>query len=190
ARFGNGIVEITARGSLQVRGLTSESTGGLAAQVDALGIAVRSGLPVETSPLAGLDRDEAADPRKLAREIRERAEALGLTSRLGPKVSVTVDGSGVLGLGGMIADVKLEAVAGEELVERAEGRGICEESAITWLLRVGGSSSTARVLGRFSQSEAAEITLRVLAAIAEHGPAARARDLGDAELAAITGREP
>src|SRR5690606_34689906 len=112
ARFGNGIVELTARGSLQVRGLKAESTGGLAAAVDALGIAVRSGLPVETSPLAGLDGEEVGDPRELACAIREGVESQGLMERLGPKVSVTVDGGGVLGLGGIVADVKLEAVDG------------------------------------------------------------------------------
>ncbi|WP_246226160.1 nitrite/sulfite reductase [Chelativorans xinjiangense] len=111
-RLGNGILEITARGSLQVRGLTEESAVALGVEVEALGIEVRSGLPVDISPLAGLDAGEVADPRGLAREIWERCEALGLSSRLGPKVSVTVDGGGSLGLGGVFADVKLEAVAG------------------------------------------------------------------------------
>lgn len=56
-RHGNGIMEVTARGSLQIRGLTAESARLLAAEVDALGIAVRSGVPVETGPLAGIDPD-------------------------------------------------------------------------------------------------------------------------------------
>src|SRR5262245_24963721 len=65
-RHGNGIIEITARGSLQIRGLTAMSAAQLAAEVDALGIEVRSGVPVETGPVAGLDPDEIADPRPLA----------------------------------------------------------------------------------------------------------------------------
>lgn len=172
-RFGNGIIEITARGSLQVRGLTAESAAELGAEVDALGIEARSDLPLDIGPLAGLDAEEIADPRRLAREIRAKAETLGLVARLGPKVSVTVDGGGVLGLGGLLADVKLEAVDAEN-----------------WLLRIGGISATARVLGQFGEEEAADVSVRVLAAIAERGSAARARDLVDAELAAITGGKP
>ena len=77
-RHGNGIVEVTARGSLQIRGLTPESAALLAAEVDALGIAVRTGVPVETGPLAGLDPDEIADPTPLAERIRAAIEAAGL----------------------------------------------------------------------------------------------------------------
>ena len=64
ARLGNGIVEVTARGSLQVRGLTPASAAELAAALDELGIAVAEGLPVVTGPLAGArsgrDRRSAA----------------------------------------------------------------------------------------------------------------------------------
>ncbi|WP_274424619.1 hypothetical protein [Chelativorans sp. YIM 93263] len=261
-RFGNGIIEITARGSLQIRGLTEESTGGLAAEVESLGIAVRSGLPIDTNPLAGRDSEEVADPRDLAREIAERAAALGLSERLGPKVSVTVDGGGALGLGGITADVKLEGMAqsfadtvevdssrsggvppsptrfaghlspasggeegragiaagdsspplwgrGAERMRGGEGvtrhknirsnenetvrgsgggnTGHCA-SNITWVIRVGGTSATARVLGHFSQDNAVETTVRILRAIAERGLNARARDLSESDLAAITGR--
>jgi precorrin-3B synthase len=246
-RFGNGILEITARGSLQLRGLTAASAVGLGAEVEALGIALRAGLPLDVNPLAGLDAEEVADPRKLAREIGTRVEALGLIAGLGPKVSVTVDGSGALGLGGLLADVKLEAVAGakrigetapyvaplcpaghlpheggdqpsrppspssniaEKMPAQAAGvisplvgemsgrteRGNVERNASEkgslWLLRVGGTSATARVLGQFSETDATEIAVRILQALADRGRAARSRDLTDAELAAIAGRGP
>ena len=54
-RHGNGIVEVTARGSVQMRGLAPATVGPLAEDVDALGISPRTGLPVETPALAGLD---------------------------------------------------------------------------------------------------------------------------------------
>ncbi|TIU58285.1 MAG: precorrin-3B synthase, partial [Mesorhizobium sp.] len=109
-RHGNGIMEVTARGSLQIRGLTAESARLLAAEVDALGIAVRTGVPVETGPLAGIDPQEVADPRPLAERIRAAVEEAGLTPRLGPKVSVVIDGGGQLTMDAVTADIRLSAV--------------------------------------------------------------------------------
>ncbi|TIV30199.1 MAG: precorrin-3B synthase, partial [Mesorhizobium sp.] len=109
-RHGNGIMEVTARGSLQIRGLSAESARMLAAEVDALGIEVRTGVPVETGPLAGIDPQEVADPRPLAERLRAAIEEAGLTARLGPKVSVLVDGGGQLTMDAVAADVRLKAV--------------------------------------------------------------------------------
>ncbi|TIM93420.1 MAG: precorrin-3B synthase, partial [Mesorhizobium sp.] len=109
-RHGNGIMEVTARGSLQIRGLTTDSAARLAAEVDALDIAVRTGVPVETGPLAGIDPQEIADPRPLAERIRASIDEAGLAPRLGPKVSVVVDGCGQLTMDSVTADVRLAAV--------------------------------------------------------------------------------
>jgi precorrin-3B synthase len=51
---GNGIVEVTARGSIQVRGLAPASAPRFAAAVGALGIAANDGVAVHTNPLAGV----------------------------------------------------------------------------------------------------------------------------------------
>ena len=64
------LIEVTARGSLQMRGLAADAAPELAAALDALGIVVAAGLPVLTGPLAGLDPAETADPRPLAAAIR------------------------------------------------------------------------------------------------------------------------
>ena len=50
-RHGNGIVEVTARGSLQVRGLTPRSAPLFAAEVAALGIAAQMACRCSTGPL-------------------------------------------------------------------------------------------------------------------------------------------
>lgn len=109
-RHGNGIMEVTQRGSIQIRGLTPASARQLAGEVNALGIAVRSGVPVETGPLAGIDPDEVADPRPLTEAIRAALESAGLPGRLGPKVTVIVDGGGRVAMDALLADVKLTAV--------------------------------------------------------------------------------
>jgi len=179
-RFGNAVLEVTARGSLQIRGLTAESAPVLAAELEMLAVEVATGVPVEISPLAGIDALEMADPRPLAREIRKRIEAMSLSNTLAPKVSVTVDGGGAIGLGAIIADVKLEAAGPTTLLQRAPG----------WLVRVGGTSATARVFGCFEERVAADITIQLLEAVAQRGRTARAYDLSDQELQAIAPTAP
>ncbi|WP_378950227.1 precorrin-3B synthase [Mesorhizobium sp. ANAO-SY3R2] len=172
-RHGNGIVEVTARGSIQIRGLTAESAALLAAEVDALGIAVRTGVPVDTSPLAGIDPAEIADPRPLAETIRAGIAKAGLVERLGPKVSVVVDGRGQIGLGAVMGDVRLVAA-----------------DAMRWRLSVGGDEKAATFVGEFDADAAATATLDILKAVAELGRQSRARDVGLATVhSAIEGSE-
>src|SRR5262245_11749020 len=162
-RHGNSILEVTARGSLQIRGLEADTVAPLAADIDSLGIAVRTGVPVETGPLAGLDPEEIADPRPLAKAIRSAIAATDLTPRLGPKVSVIVDGGGVLNLGGIIADVRLTAA----------GRA----NDVAWKLAIGGTAETSVAIATLSEEEAGNAALSVLAAIAAAGRQGQARDL-------------
>ncbi|MEP9371716.1 precorrin-3B synthase [Mesorhizobium sp. KR1-2] len=164
-RHGNGVIEVTARGSLQIRGLTAESAALLATEVDALGIAVRTGVPVETGPLAGLDPQEIADPSPLAARIREAIDAAGLGARLGPKVSLVVDGGGRLNMYTVQADVRLTALAPGQ-----------------WLLAVAGDARTATTIGAVAEADACDAALAILNAIAERGREARARDLTTEEL--------
>ncbi|ESX62031.1 cobalamin biosynthesis protein CobG [Mesorhizobium sp. LSHC422A00] len=172
-RHGNGIMEVTARGSLQIRGLTAESAVLLAAEVDALGIAVRTGVPVETGPLAGIDPREIADPRALAERIRAAVEEAGLTPRLGPKVSVVVDGGGQLTMDGVTADVRLKAV-------RVGGN-------VMWSLSVAGDGQSARPLATADEDAARDIAVAVLRMTAEKGREAHARDLSERQLASLAG---
>lgn len=170
-RHGNGVVEVTARGSLQIRGLTAESAPLLAAEVDALGIAVRTGVPVETGPLASLDPDEIADPSLLAARIRDAIDAAGLGARLGPKVSVVVDGGGRLNMNTVQADVRLTALASGQ-----------------WLLAVAGDASTATPVRAIAETDARDAALAILEAIAGRGREARARDLPSDDLTSFLQR--
>lgn len=170
--YGNGIVEVTARGSFQIRGLTPGSAAVLATDVDALGIAVRSGVPVETGRLAGIDPDEVADPRPLADHLRAAIASGGFQGRLGPKVSVVIDGGGNSSMDTVAADVR--ATAG-----RPQGTG-----PILWRLAMAGDAASATPVAMVSGADAAQAVVSMLLAIAERGPDARARDLlqGDSQL--------
>ena len=148
---GNGLVEITARGNLQVRGLREQSASPFAAAIEAI-VAIERGLVVETQPLAGDDPQEIADPRFVAQTIREMAGPLA--DRLGPKVSVVVDGGGQISLAAK-ADIRLTAVMpGQWLVgvAGAEGDTLPEAEAIQ---RAGAVLSQLAALG--PQSRAANL---------------------------------
>jgi len=143
--LGNGVVEVTARGKLQIRGLTALSAPRLASGIDALGIFVRQGFPVETSALAGLDAQAMFDPRGLADAISEGAAKL--MGRLAPKVSVVVDGGGALHLGGLAADIAVTAggitLAGVPFARVAEDRAAA--TVITLLESLAARGKAARM---------------------------------------------
>ena len=172
-RFGNGILEVTRRGNLQIRGLSAESAVEFAKAVDAIGIAVTSGIPVETGPLAGLDATEVADPRPLAQAIREAIDEAGLALRLGPKVSVVVDSGGALPMGDVAADVRL--------VAQRQGR---------WRLSAGGTAKEAGYAGPVTEAEAVKAVLFLLEAIAAKGLPARGRDLSLGDISGPVERVP
>ncbi|TPL97617.1 precorrin-3B synthase [Mesorhizobium sp. B2-3-10] len=173
SRHGNRIMEVTARGSLQIRGLTTESAALLAAEVDALGIAVRTGVPVETGPLAGIDPHEIADPRAMAERIMAAIEDAGLAPRLGPKVSVVVDGGGQLTLDTVTADVRLKAV------------GV--SAGTLWAISVAGDSQSEKRLATADEDAARDIAVAALRMVAEKGQDAHTRDLSERQLASLAG---
>ncbi len=105
---GNGVIEVTARGSIQVRGLSQASAPRFAAAVAALGIAAGD-IAVHVSPLAGLEANEILDAEKIAADLRRALAEHALVARLAPKISVAIDGGGPLGLDGLSADVRLRA---------------------------------------------------------------------------------
>ena len=165
---GNGVVEVTARGSIQIRGLKPASVIPFADSVAALGIEVPDRPVVIANPLAGLDAAEAADLTGLVAELRRGIAAASFAAGLAPKVSVIVDGGGALHLDGLGADIRLRAVPGETL-----------------LLTLGDDVTTATQLGRVRPEDALAAILELLGAIARRGRFARGRDLGADEAAVV-----
>ncbi|MDK1375407.1 MULTISPECIES: precorrin-3B synthase [unclassified Sinorhizobium] len=159
-RFGNGILEVTARGNLQVRGLTAADVAGLASAIGEAGIGVAEGVAIETPPLAGVDTDEIIDPRPLALALREAITALDSPLKLAPKLSIIIDGGGRFHLDNIVADLRLKAVKTDD--------------DVAWLLSLGG---TARPVALLDHRKVVPGLLAVLRRLATMGDAARGRDL-------------
>ena len=152
AEHGNGLVEITARGNLQVRGLGPDNVALFADAISEL-LTIEAGLVVDISPLAGLDPQELADPRPIAAAIRDGAAPW--VDRLGPKVSVVIDSSGQAPLAALKADIRIVA-----LPDRL------------WAIILGGGKPQ-----RVDAGGAVATALALLGALAAMGPDARAADL-------------
>ena len=191
---GNGVMEVTARGSLQVRGLTPGSALLFASEVAALDIAAHDGVAVLAGPLRD-DPGEVIDAGGLAAQLRWAIAAADLA--LAPKVSVVVDGGGRLHLDALSADVRLRAVGSAEsprllvalgallplpeggrVGEGVAGRtsGMCGESAgpLPNPPPRGGGESW---LGAIAPERAVDVVVGLLQALAAGGPAARAAEV-------------
>jgi precorrin-3B synthase len=177
-RHGNGVIEITSRGSLQIRGLTAASAPLFADAVARLGIETGGDVPVIADPLTGLDPGEVIESGKLAAQVRNVLAAQSFTATLGPKVSVVVDGGAQLHLDALAADVRLRAL------DRSSG---------ALIVMIGAAAAGATALGIIQPQQAADVVARLLSVIAARGPQMRARDIIATEgidvfRAAIAGR--
>ena len=169
-RLGNGIIEITSRGSIQVRGLSAASAPQFAVDLAALDIAAADGVPICCNPLAGLDAAELLDCTALAAELRRALARRSPAAKLGAKVSVAIDGGGTLNLAKLSTDIRLCA--------QAPGGTVAFDVA------VGGDAASAVSLGIVAPSDAIEAVTRLLEVLARRGLGARARDIIAAEGAA------
>jgi precorrin-3B synthase len=161
-RHGNGIIEITSRGSIQIRGLNATSAASFVADVATLGIPASDGIPVTTDPLSGLDCDSVLDAASFVADLRQALATASFASRLSAKLSVVVDGGGSLHLDELPADIRLRAAY-------ADGQ-------VRFHIALGGGASTAMPLGSISSNRAAECVVRLLEVLATVAPHARMRD--------------
>ncbi len=164
---GNGILEITRRGSIQVRGLRPETVANFGAALRAAGVATDDGVPVFLSPLAGIDPAETDDMRPVAGRLAEAISASSLAPRLAAKLSIVLDGGGRLHLDALAADIRVAEEAGPH------GR--------LYRLSLAGNALEATLLGGLARENIVPALISVLRRIAGLGRHARARDLLDAE---------
>jgi precorrin-3B synthase len=163
--YGNGIIEITARGSIQVRGLSPHSAPDFADAIAALGIAAEDGVPILCNPLAGLDAAEIFDAIALAAALRRAVTQQSLAGRLDPKVSVVIDGGAPLNLAQIAADIRVRA-------QLRNGQPVLR-------LALGGDDRNAFDLGFIAVDNAVNAVSRLLRVLVKRG--ARARDIIAAE---------
>jgi precorrin-3B synthase len=157
---GNGIIEVTARGSLQVRGLTARSAPAFARAIAGLDIAAAEGVSVIADPLPD-GTNGIIDTTAIAATLRRAIADAGLA--LAPKISVVVDGGGPLHLDTLAADVRLRAIGSAQ--------------APRFHVSVGGDAGSATPLGSVPLRKAADVVVNLLEVIAAHGANERAVDV-------------
>ena len=172
---GNGILEVSMRGNLQVRGLDAQTAPRFAQGVRAVGIVPHSGIAIDISPLSGLDPREVADARTVAYEIRAELAKAHWSTDLAPKTSVVIDGGGQITLADLIADIRIVAADGGP------------EGEPGWQLYTGDTESRSRDRG-FVRDDAGAVTavVALLERLAAKGNGARGRDLDDGYLSAVS----
>ena len=114
-RYGNGLLDLSARANLQLRGVQEASLPALVEALQAHGLiddsaeaeAVRN---VLASPLAGLAPDAAFDIRPYVRALERRLASDEALHDLPSKFSFIVDDGGGLSLSGVGADIRFLAL--------------------------------------------------------------------------------
>ncbi len=122
-RHGSGVLELTNRGNVQVRGLSPNSASCFAAEMVAARLAspdpeVERRRNLLVSPLLDDDPAIAPDTRAVAEAIASHIETEPCFDALSDKFLVVVDGGGVLPLGGVRADIRLHPAGGDWRIER------------------------------------------------------------------------
>ena len=116
-RWGRGIVEVTSRGNLQLRGIAGGAVDGAAAALVDAGLAdpdpsrdARRG--VVAPPLTGHDPAEVVDAGRLLAAVVDSLVTAALAPGLPPKFGVVVDTGGSIRVGAVPADLVLVAAGG------------------------------------------------------------------------------
>ncbi len=140
-RYGNGLIDLSHRGNLQLRGLTTNGLEPVTEALRAMGyvsedVAAEAVRNVLCDPTAGLDPAAAMDVRPVALAIDARLAADPAAHALPAKFGWLVSGGGTAHLGNSSADVRFDALDGNRLrvslggtLAGAAPLGVCEAGA-------------------------------------------------------------
>jgi precorrin-3B synthase len=160
-RHGNGLIEITARGSVQIRGLAANTVDLMTTEIRAAGIVVHEGPAIELPPLHGLLADEIDHPAMMEEFVRTQLGERLRSAALAPKLSIVIDGGGAFGLGSISADIRLVAT-----------------SPGKWAVAIGGDGRSARTIALGTRDQVIHVAGEVLDLLVSMGWQRRGRDIG------------
>ena len=164
---GNGLIELTSRGNLQLRGVRDATLGALTSALDALGLldttpeaeAIRN---VVSSPLAGID-ETAFDTRPIVKALEQGLTGDSEIAGLSDKFGFLVDGGGLLPLDDIEADIRFVWTGDQFAI------GLARECGCVWV-------------GVCSPGEVTGVAIGLARAFLGHaGSVRRVRHLSDAE---------
>ncbi len=178
-RHAGGYAHITTRANLQIREITAENTISVIEAILDLGLCSKGAgadniRNVTGSATAGIDRQEIADTRPLAKEWHHHILNSRTLIGLPRKFNVAFDG------GGVIATLEESNDIGFQAVMAGEGAGV--EPGLWWRIVLGGISGhrdLARPSGVFCKSEdctrIADAMIRVFSAHGDRTDRSKAR---------------
>lgn len=160
---GNGRIDVSARGNIQIRGITDTSIQPLAVRIEALNILANDRPAIAINALSGIDPAISNDPVEFAEQIRALIDPAMIFA---PKLTIVIDGGGLFPLDDQSADIRVVAVGPN------------------WSLALAGDAASAKQIAVVPADRVASTVHAFLELFASHGPATRAREFLDVEGAA------
>ncbi len=170
---GAGVIEITGRGNLQLRGLGDEAEAELTASLVAMGLAAETAAAeaarnIQCSAAADLDPDALIDPTPQAHALDEKLVGDDRLWALPAKFRFVLNGGGLTHLAHTDGDIRADAVATPD--------------GIRYRVSLGGTASTAHGLGNCRPSQLVDVLAELALIFLEERqrlitPARRMRDV-------------
>jgi precorrin-3B synthase len=149
-RFGNGLVDLTRHGNLQLRGVSEATLPALSARLRELLPSLTEDQPeaarnIVASPLAGLDPQAICDIRPIVVALENQLTSDPALRALPAKFSFVIDDGSRLGLADIAADIRFEADRG--------GGGSC------FAIALGGKAGMAVPIGACAAADLPDIAI-------------------------------
>ncbi|MTD94755.1 precorrin-3B synthase [Hyphomicrobium sp. xq] len=171
-RHGNGLIDLTRRANIQLRGITERSLPHVWQELTRIGLLGAETANILVGPLAGVDAHEIVDARRLADALEAAVVGNPSIAALPDKFSFVVDGGGRLPLDDVGGDMCLRAV-------RIDGNAVV---ALT-VDRPGGTRLVANCAVEDAAAVAADLAARYLRLRPHTG--ARMRDVPEGAVDAL-----